>query len=149
LWHNHFPCCDTHKPTAVLRHTQTYRNVATHTNLPQCCDTHKPTAMLRHNQLARCDTHELIKKHVVFSTVSFLGTLRGRVTGNILAFLLRILHGCFHLPMKTPGIRADARPVVAPGRLIMRRPFEPIYFNRFRPKTGLVNIFEGAFSNCG
>ena len=39
--------------------------------------------------------------------------------------------------------------VGAPGRLIIRRPFQPIFFKLFRPRKGLANSPEGACPNCG
>jgi hypothetical protein len=155
LWHSHFPCCDTHKPTAILWHS--HFPFETHTKLEQFCvtttfrvATHKPYRSFEAQALSvLSQTYKLIKKYGVSSTISFLGAPHWRFNGNVLAFLSRILHGWSHLPMKTLGIRADPRSVGAPGKLIIRRPFEPISFNRLRPRTGLANISEGAFSNCG
>ena len=45
--------------------------------------------------------------------------------------------------------RAGLRLVDAPGRLIIRRHFKPIFFKLFRPRTGLEKIFENAWPNCG
>ena len=132
------------QPLSVWRHIQTTA-ILRHNHFP-CGDT-QTTAILWHNHFQCCHTYKLIKKYGVFTTITFLGELHGLFNGNVLAFFLRILHGRFHLPMKTPSIRANARPVGSPGRLIIRRPFDPMSFDRFRPRTGLANIFEGAFSN--
>jgi hypothetical protein len=44
-------------------------------------------------------------------------------------------------------IRAGAIHVGAPGKPLIWRLFKPIFFERFRLKTGLAKIFEGASPN--
>jgi hypothetical protein len=49
---------------------------------------------------------------------------------------------------KTKKITAVQSHVGARGRLIIQLPLNLIFFEHFRPRIGLKNVFEGACPNC-
>jgi hypothetical protein len=65
---------------------------------------------------------------------------------------VQFLFGCSETSVNTKlrrTIRAVPRHVGAPGRLIIRLPFKPIFFKLFRPRKGLANSSEVVCPNCG
>jgi len=50
---------------------------------------------------------------------------------------------------KCKKIMAEPSHVGARGRLTVHRPLNPIFFELFRSRIGLENVFEGACPNCG
>ena len=50
---------------------------------------------------------------------------------------------------KSKKIMAGPSLIGARGRLIVQRPLNPIFFELFRSRIGLENVFEGACPNFG